>query len=79
MFSILLLMMVVVGGAGTIWGALLGAAVLTLLPEYLRGLEDFEVLARVKGSGARPADLIPALVPRLIQDAASTFDWELAP
>jgi branched-chain amino acid transport system permease protein len=45
MFSILLLMMVVVGGAGTIWGALLGAAVLTLLPEYLRGLEDFEVLA----------------------------------
>jgi len=45
MFSILLLMMVVVGGAGTIWGALLGAMVLTLLPEYLRGLEDFEVLA----------------------------------
>jgi branched-chain amino acid transport system permease protein len=45
MFSILLLMMVVVGGAETIWGALLGSAVLTLLPEYLRGLEDFEVLA----------------------------------
>lgn len=45
MFSILLLMMVVVGGAETIWGALLGTAVLTLLPEYLRGLEDFEVLA----------------------------------
>lgn len=45
MFSILLLMMVVVGGAETIWGALLGAIVLTLLPEYLRGLEDFEVLA----------------------------------
>jgi branched-chain amino acid transport system permease protein len=45
MFSILLLMMVVVGGTETIWGAILGAAVLTLLPEYLRGLEDFEVLA----------------------------------
>jgi branched-chain amino acid transport system permease protein len=45
MFSILLLMMVVVGGTETIWGAVLGAAVLTLLPEYLRGLEDFEVLA----------------------------------
>jgi branched-chain amino acid transport system permease protein len=44
MFSILLLMMVVVGGAGTIWGALLGTLLLTLLPEYLRGLEDFEVL-----------------------------------
>jgi branched-chain amino acid transport system permease protein len=45
MFSILLLMMVVVGGTETIWGAILGAAILTLLPEYLRGLEDFEVLA----------------------------------
>ncbi len=44
MFSILLLMMVVVGGAETIWGALLGTTLLTLLPEYLRGLEDFEVL-----------------------------------
>jgi branched-chain amino acid transport system permease protein len=45
MFSILLLMMVVVGGTETLWGALLGSAILTLLPEYLRGLEDFEVLA----------------------------------
>lgn len=45
MFSILLLMMVVVGGAETIWGALLGTMVITLLPESLRGLEDFEVLA----------------------------------
>jgi branched-chain amino acid transport system permease protein len=43
--SIMFLMMVVVGGAGTIWGALLGTAVFTSLPEYLRGLEDFEVLA----------------------------------
>lgn len=45
MFSILLLMMVVVGGMSTIWGSLLGAAVLTLLPEYLRAFEDFDVLA----------------------------------
>lgn len=45
MYSILLLMMVVVGGAETLWGAFLGAGVLTFLPEYLRGLEDFEVLA----------------------------------
>jgi len=43
--SIMFLMMVVIGGAGTIWGALLGTAVLTSLPEYLRGLKDFEVLA----------------------------------
>jgi branched-chain amino acid transport system permease protein len=45
MFSILLLMMAVVGGMGTVWGALLGTAVLTFLPEQLRGLEDMEVLA----------------------------------
>lgn len=45
MFSILLLMMVVVGGMSTIWGSVLGAAVLTLLPEYLRAFEDFDVLA----------------------------------
>jgi hypothetical protein len=34
---------------------------------------------RVKGSGGAPLDLIRALVPRLIEDAASTFEWELAP
>ena len=34
---------------------------------------------RVKGSGGTPPDLIRALVPRLIQDAASTFEWELTP
>jgi len=42
--SILLLMMVVIGGSGSIWGALLGAGILTLLPEYLRALKDFDVL-----------------------------------
>jgi branched-chain amino acid transport system permease protein len=45
LFSILLLMMVVVGGSQTIWGALAGAAILTVLPEYLRSLGDFEMLA----------------------------------
>ena len=34
---------------------------------------------RVKGTGGTPGDLIRALVPRLIQDAASTFEWELTP
>ena len=32
---------------------------------------------RVKGSGGAPLDLVRALVPRLIEDAASTFEWEL--
>ena len=44
-FSIKLLMIVVIGGTHTIWGAFLGAALLTFLPEWLALLEDFDVLA----------------------------------
>jgi branched-chain amino acid transport system permease protein len=44
-FSIKVLMMVVIGGAGSIWGAYLGAALLTFLPEWLAFMEDFDVLA----------------------------------
>lgn len=44
-FSIKLLMMVVIGGIHSVWGALLGAALLTFLPEWLSFLEDFDVLA----------------------------------
>ena len=32
---------------------------------------------RVKGSGGTPPDLVRALVPRLVQDASRTFDWDL--
>ncbi len=42
--SILFLMMVVIGGGGIIWGGLLGAAILTILPEYLRAFKDFDIL-----------------------------------
>ncbi len=34
---------------------------------------------RVKGSGGTSIDLVRALVPRLVEDVASTFDWELSP
>jgi branched-chain amino acid transport system permease protein len=44
-FSIKVLMMVVIGGVGSIWGAYLGAALLTFLPEWLAFMEDFDVLA----------------------------------
>jgi len=44
MFSILLVMMVVVGGMANVWGCVLGATLLTLLPEYLRVFEDYDVL-----------------------------------
>lgn len=44
MFSIKLVTMVVVGGMASIWGSLLGAGVLTVLPEILVVFHDFEVV-----------------------------------
>ncbi|MDY7033006.1 MAG: branched-chain amino acid ABC transporter permease [Thermodesulfobacteriota bacterium] len=43
-FSILLVMMVVIGGMHNLWGALIGAGLLTIMPEFLRALKDFEIL-----------------------------------
>jgi branched-chain amino acid transport system permease protein len=44
MFSIKLVTMVVLGGMASIWGSLLGAGVLTVLPEALTVFHDFEVV-----------------------------------
>src|SRR5512137_1538265 len=44
-FSIELLTMVVIGGLGSIYGSFLGAALLTLLPEFLRTFQDFDIVA----------------------------------
>lgn len=44
MFSIRLITMVVVGGMGHLWGGVLGAALLTLLPEFLSALQDYELI-----------------------------------
>ncbi len=44
MFSIKLVTMVVLGGMASIWGSLLGAGVLTVLPELLTAFHDFEVV-----------------------------------
>lgn len=43
-FSIELVVMVIVGGTRSIWGSLLGAVLLTVLPEYLRVLKDYDIL-----------------------------------
>jgi branched-chain amino acid transport system permease protein len=43
-FSVELLTMVVIGGLGSIYGSFLGAALLTLLPELLRGAQDFDII-----------------------------------
>ena len=42
--SVLILSMVVLGGMGNIWGAMLGAFVLGILPELLRGFESYRML-----------------------------------
>lgn len=44
LLSVEIVVMVVVGGSGSVWGALLGAVLLTLLPEYLRVMKDYDVL-----------------------------------
>jgi branched-chain amino acid transport system permease protein len=43
-FSIELLTMVVIGGLGSIYGSFFGAALLTLLPEFLRGVNDYDII-----------------------------------
>lgn len=42
--SILVLVFVVLGGLGNIWGSIVSAAVLTILPEALRGFDDYRML-----------------------------------
>ena len=42
--SILVLVFVVLGGLGNIWGSVISAAVLTTLPEALRGFDDYRML-----------------------------------
>lgn len=43
--SILILVFVVLGGIGNIWGGMIAAAILTILPEALRGFSDYRMLA----------------------------------
>lgn len=42
--SVLLLAMVIVGGSTSPWGAVLGAVLLTFLPEVLRGIQNYYLL-----------------------------------
>lgn len=42
--SVMMLSMVVVGGMGTLWGPVLGALLLTILPEVFRPLTDYRML-----------------------------------
>ncbi len=42
--SVELVTMVIIGGLGSIYGSFLGAAILTLLPEFLRAVHDFDIV-----------------------------------
>ena len=42
--SILILVFVVLGGLGNIWGSIIAAALLTVLPELLRSMNDYRML-----------------------------------
>jgi branched-chain amino acid transport system permease protein len=43
-FSVELVTMVVLGGLGSTFGAVFGASILTMLPEFLSAFEDFEMM-----------------------------------
>ena len=42
--SILFLIMITSGGMGSLWGAVIGAAIFTLLPEFLKFFQDYDIL-----------------------------------
>ena len=44
MVSVKMVTMVVIGGMASVWGALLGAGLLTLLPEVLHGFAEYEMI-----------------------------------
>jgi branched-chain amino acid transport system permease protein len=62
--SVLILCMVVIGGMGSIPGALLGAAIITLVPEIFRGFEEYRFfvfgLALIVVMAFRPQGLLPS-------------------
>ena len=43
-FSVMLIVMVVLGGMANVWGAVAGAVFLTILPEFLRAFENIETI-----------------------------------
>jgi branched-chain amino acid transport system permease protein len=73
-FSVELVTMVIVGGLGSVYGSLVGAALLTLLPELLRAFQDYDIviygLVLILMTMFMPGGLvrgIPALFARMLQ------------
>ena len=72
--SVELVTMVVVGGMASIWGSVFGAALLSLLPEFLAKFEGFETIAfgviLVVTMIFLPRGIVPSLVARLTKKGA---------
>lgn len=58
MLSVEILTYVVVGGGSTFWGPVMGASVLTLLPEFLRALRDWLELVPVSMTNFFPMNRV---------------------
>jgi branched-chain amino acid transport system permease protein len=58
MLAVEILTFVVVGGGSTYWGPLVGAAVLSYLPEFLRALREWLELLPVVGTNFFPMNLV---------------------
>lgn len=43
-YSVLVLMMVVIGGMSNLWGGIVGAVIITILPELLRYFKEYDIL-----------------------------------
>jgi len=43
-FSLVIVIMVIVGGRTSFWGSIVGAFIMTILPEYLRVFEDWDII-----------------------------------
>jgi len=58
MLSVEILIFVVVGGGSTFWGPLVGAVMLSLLPEFLRALREWLALIPVEWTNSFPANRV---------------------
>ena len=73
--SVELIVMIVIGGLGSVFGAVVGALIITILPQVLTGFHDYEqlafgVLLMVVAVGLRKG-IVPTIAARVLQRVAS--------
>ena len=70
-FSVELVTMVIIGGLASIYGSILGAALLTLLPEILRAFQDYDIIVY----GLLLIVMTMFMPGGLVKGIPSLFDW----